>query len=146
MWLNLYGHLKPSRHKTQLKVNDSVRISRFKHVFSKGYDKNWSTEIFVIDQVKQTSPVTFTLRNQLGEKWSWGVIISMSCKKLQCLRHLKLRKSWKHGKKKGKFNIWLSTKVIPKSSINGLTKAKWRRILHFVFVCFSGNTVYLMFF
>ena len=68
VWLNLYGNLQRDRKVTKLKVNDPVRISRFKHVFSKGYDKNWSSEIFVVDKVHQTSPITFSIRDQMGEK------------------------------------------------------------------------------
>ena len=68
VWLNLYGNLQYTSKNTRIKVNDTVRISRFKHVFSKGYDKNWSTEIFSVNKVNQTSPITFILQDQLGEK------------------------------------------------------------------------------
>ena len=35
----------------KLKVNDRVRITKYKNIFSKSYIKNWSREIFIIDSV-----------------------------------------------------------------------------------------------
>ena len=40
------------------KVGDRVRITKYKNIFSKGYTKNWSKEIFVIDSVLKTSSWT----------------------------------------------------------------------------------------
>ena len=34
---------------SKFNVNDRVRITKYKNVFSKGYIKNWSAEIFIID-------------------------------------------------------------------------------------------------
>ena len=67
VWLNLYGNLQHDHKLPNLKRDDPVRISKFKHVFSKGYDKNWSSEIFFIDKIHQTSPVTYTIRDQMDE-------------------------------------------------------------------------------
>ena len=33
----------------KFKVNDRVRINKYKNVFSTGYTENWPEEIFVID-------------------------------------------------------------------------------------------------
>ena len=42
-----------TNHKApKFKVNDRVRITKYKNSFSKGYTENWSREIFVIDSVK----------------------------------------------------------------------------------------------
>ena len=40
------------------KIGDSVRVSKFKTVFDKGYTPNWSTEVFKIIKVQQTNSVT----------------------------------------------------------------------------------------
>ena len=50
-----------------LKVGDKVRISRIKGIFEKGYLPNWSEEVFEIDKVKLSSPVTYILRDSSGE-------------------------------------------------------------------------------
>ena len=53
----------PPKKKNKFKVGDSVRISKYKHIFEKGYTPNWTTEVFVIDQVQNTRPVTYKLRD-----------------------------------------------------------------------------------
>ena len=37
---------------------DHVRISKYKNIFAKGYNPDWSEEIFVIKKVKNTVPWT----------------------------------------------------------------------------------------
>ena len=49
-------------------VNDRVRITKYKSVFSEGCTENWSREIFVIDSVLKTNPWTYKLRDLNGEK------------------------------------------------------------------------------
>lgn len=48
------------------KVGDHVRISKIKGVFDKGYTPNWSTEIFTIEKVQITNPVTYKLKDAEG--------------------------------------------------------------------------------
>ena len=38
-----------------------------KKSFEKGYTPNWSEEIFVIDKLLDTSPVTYTIKDLKGE-------------------------------------------------------------------------------
>lgn len=54
--------IKPRKNK--LKIGDSVRISKFKSAFKKGYTPNWSTEIFKIAKVNNTNPITYHLQDQ----------------------------------------------------------------------------------
>lgn len=68
VWLNLYGNLQSPQPTSDLKVNDVVRVSKYKHIFSKGYDKNWSTETFAVDELLKTNPITFRLRDQMNER------------------------------------------------------------------------------
>ena len=44
-------------------IGDSVRVSKHKTVFAKGYTPNWSTEIFKILKVQPTRPVTYLLED-----------------------------------------------------------------------------------
>lgn len=55
---NLY---KLNNRKSKFKVNDYVRISKFKALFEKGYTPNWSTEIFQISKILPTKPITYLL-------------------------------------------------------------------------------------
>ena len=40
----------------KFKVNDRVRITNYKNIFSKDYTENWSREIIIIDSVLKTDP------------------------------------------------------------------------------------------
>ena len=42
------------RKKPKFKVGAKVRISKYKHIFEKGYTANWTTEIFTIDKLLPT--------------------------------------------------------------------------------------------
>ena len=52
----------------KFKVDDRVTITRYKNIFSKGYTKNWSREIVIIDFVLKTNPWTHKLEDLNEEK------------------------------------------------------------------------------
>ena len=52
----------------QLKVGDLVGISKYQHIFAKGYTPNWSEEILVIKEIKNTVPWTYVINDLNGEK------------------------------------------------------------------------------
>ena len=41
---------------SKFKIDDHVRISKYKNIFSKVYIPNWLEEVFVIKKVKNTVP------------------------------------------------------------------------------------------
>ena len=46
-----------------------MRISKLKSkVFDKGYTPNWTKEIFIVDEIKHSSPVTYKLKDLAGEE------------------------------------------------------------------------------
>ena len=47
----------------KFKVGDNVRISKYKNIFAKGYTPNWSEEVFVISEIKNTVPQTYAINN-----------------------------------------------------------------------------------
>ena len=51
----------------KFKVGDHVIISKYKNIFAKGYTPNWSEEIFVIKEIKNTVPWTYVL-NDLNDE------------------------------------------------------------------------------
>lgn len=59
---------KKKRRKDELEVGDKVRISETKKIFSKGYTPHWSIEIFYINGKINTNPVTYTIKDYLGEE------------------------------------------------------------------------------
>ena len=42
--------------KPKFKVGDHVRISKQKNIFAKGYSRNWSENVFVVNKIKDTVP------------------------------------------------------------------------------------------
>lgn len=58
--LDAYNYIKIAG-KNRYNVGDTVRISKYKHVFEKSYTPNWTTELFKIVKVQTTNPVTYLL-------------------------------------------------------------------------------------
>ena len=56
----------------KFKLGDSVRVSKYKTIFEKGYTPNWSTEVFKIVKVRQTNPVTYLLEDWRGNPIEGG--------------------------------------------------------------------------
>ena len=52
----------------KFKVGDYVRISKYKNIFAKGYQPNWSEEVFVISKFNNTVPWTYTINDLNGEE------------------------------------------------------------------------------
>ena len=52
----------------KFKVDNHVTISKYKNIFAKGYTPNWSEEIFVIKEVKNTVPWTYVINDLNGEE------------------------------------------------------------------------------
>lgn len=71
VWQNLYGEKENKTYINEypsLQIGDHVRITKYKHVFQKGYETNWSDEIFVIDSIIRRTPwIVYTLKDLEGE-------------------------------------------------------------------------------
>ena len=57
-----------SKKDPKFKVNDHVRIFKYKNIFAKGYVPNWSEEVFIVNEIKNTIPWTYTISDLNGEK------------------------------------------------------------------------------
>lgn len=57
---------KEARKNNAFRVGDNVRVTRLKSTFEKGYTANWSSEIYVVDKVNPTFPVTYQLRDKIN--------------------------------------------------------------------------------
>lgn len=67
VWNNLYditNYKLITKSLPKLHIGDYVRITKYKHIFQKGYESNWSDEIFIISSVIDRSPlVVYTLKD-----------------------------------------------------------------------------------
>ena len=69
---NLYGYKKNEGDSSILKkfkfsVGDFVRLSKIKKTFEKGYTRNFTREIFVVDKIIAKNPVSYKLVDLKGE-------------------------------------------------------------------------------
>ena len=102
--------------KLKFKVDDHVRISKYKNIFPKRYTQNWSEEVFVVSKIKNTVLWIYVISNLSGQPIT-GIFMKKNCKKLvQKIRIEKVlkRKGDKlYVKWKGyvnSFNCWIDTK------------------------------------
>ena len=63
----------------KFKVDDHVRISKYKNIFAKGYTSSWSEEIFVTKELKKTVLWTYVINDLNSE----GIIGTFYEKELQ---------------------------------------------------------------
>ena len=69
VFLKLFGDLSGLREQPKFAVGDHVRISKFKRkLFDKGFTPNWTEEIFIVDEVQYSNPITYKLKDLLGEE------------------------------------------------------------------------------
>ena len=74
IWYDIYlkRYQQKPKGPPKFHVNDYVRISKAKAIFDKGYNPNWSEEIFRVDEIKATTPYTYHLVDLQGEKVTGG--------------------------------------------------------------------------
>ena len=74
VYWNLYGdgwmrESSVSVAQTAFKIGDTVRISKYKRkTFDKGYTPNWTEEVFTIDEIRPTDPITYKIKDLNGEE------------------------------------------------------------------------------
>ena len=99
VWRNLYPeHLEIHDINPKFSVGDTVRISKKKKTFEKGYTTRWTEEIFTIVEVKRTSPVTYKIADLNGEEIQ-GTFYKSELQKIS-QETFRIEKVIKRGKKK----------------------------------------------
>jgi hypothetical protein len=74
VWQTLYNNTtnnnnNPNTRKREvMKPGDRVRISKTRRVFKKGYLPSWTEELFTINCVLKTIPITYTLKDDHGDE------------------------------------------------------------------------------
>ena len=69
VYFNPYGDMEQLSSKPKFKVGDEVRISKYKRKpFDKSYTPNWTEEVFTVDKIQYTNPVTYILKDLNNEK------------------------------------------------------------------------------
>jgi hypothetical protein len=52
----------------KFQLGDTVRISRYKNIFEKGFLQNWTTELYSVVERHVSNPPTYSLKDLLGEE------------------------------------------------------------------------------
>ena len=119
VYFNLFGDTHFAT-KPKYRVGDKVRISKYKRpVFDKGYTPNWSEEVFTVDKIQYTNPITYRLKDQSGEEISGSFYEQEMQKAVQDVYRIEkvIRRDYKKGKAlvkwsgyPEKFNSWVDIK------------------------------------
>ena len=110
---------KNNKEYPKFKVDDYVRILKYKNIFTKGYVSNWSEEVFVITKDKNTVPGTYVISHLKSKEIFWTFYkkeFQKANKKEFRIKKVNKRKDEKvYVKWKGydnSFNSWIDKKVI----------------------------------
>ena len=69
VYFNLYGDMESLSSNPKFKVGEKVRISKYKRkTFDKGYTPNWTEEIFTVNKIQYTNPITYKLKDLNNEE------------------------------------------------------------------------------
>ena len=98
-----------------------MRISKYKNIFAKGFTPNWSEEVFVIKEIKNTVPWTYVI-NDLNDEEIIGTFYEKELQKIDQQefrietvikeKHDKLYVKWKGYD--NSFNSWIDKKDLVK--------------------------------
>ena len=102
-----------------MKSVGTVRISKYKNIFSKGCTPNWSEEVFLIKNFKNTVPWTFVISDFKGEEivetfyekeWQKTNLKEFRVEKVIKTKGDKLYVKWKGYN--NSFNSWIDKKTV----------------------------------
>ena len=99
----------------KFKVGDHVRKSKYKNIFAKGYTPNWSEEIFVIKDIKNTVPLTYVINDLNGEEIIGTFFQNINQQKFRIETVIQKKGNKLYVKWKGydnSFNSWIDKKYL----------------------------------
>ena len=124
---NLYGNKTQvvSNPKPAFRIGDNVRISKLKHSFMKGYEGNWSYEIFTVVKVILRNPPVYIIKDYDGNDID-GVFYSKELQKVkkQTNGFWQIEKVLKMRKRNGKKEYFVKWLHHPKSMSSWVTDIK----------------------
>ena len=67
VWVTLYGSALGELSLPKFRVGDTVTVSRYKSIFGKGYDSNFTEEIFKVTRVLRGDLTVYQLEDHEGD-------------------------------------------------------------------------------
>ena len=68
VWITPYGHEVGELPLPKFRIGDTVRVSRYKSIFSKGYEANFTEEIFIVKKVLRGDPNMYEIEDHEDEQ------------------------------------------------------------------------------
>ena len=66
--LSTYFDFNKNKWDPKFEIDDILGISKYKNIFAKAYNRNWSGEVLVIKKVKNIVPWTYVINDRNGEE------------------------------------------------------------------------------
>ncbi|GBL99964.1 hypothetical protein AVEN_201548-1 [Araneus ventricosus] len=111
VWFTLYGKKSPPST-CVLNVEDIVRISKKKFTFEKGYETNFSEELFVVSEYVKRSPSVYRIKDLLGEP-VLGTFYLQELQKVKLKESFPVEKILKKRTKKKRLEYFVKFKEYP---------------------------------
>ncbi|GBM81787.1 Putative uncharacterized transposon-derived protein F54H12.3 [Araneus ventricosus] len=113
VWQNLYGDLSEQKsEKPSFKVGDTVRISKWKGKFEKGYENNWSREIFTVHKIVPRIPTVYKLQD-FNNNVIEGTFYETEMQKVVDSGYYPVERVIKKRKRKGKLEYFVKFQGYP---------------------------------
>lgn len=114
VWFTLYGNMENAKIKPCVfNEGDTVRISKHKLIFEKGYETNWSEEIFIITECVQRVPKVYRIKDLLGEPIE-GTFYAQELQKVQLKDNFAVEEVLKKRIRKGQIEYFVKYRGYPK--------------------------------
>lgn len=114
VWFALYEKMENLKKKPCVfQAGDTVRVSKHKLQFEKGYETNWSEELFVITECIQRHPPVYRIKDLLGEPIQ-GTFYAQELQKVKPKTEYEVEKILKKRTKRGQLEYFVTYKGYPK--------------------------------
>lgn len=113
VWQTLYKDLNNAKRKPCLfKVGDTVRVSKQKLTFEKGYESNWTEEIYIVTECVQRIPVVYRIKDLLDEPIQ-GTFYAQELQKVRLKEEFTVEKIIKKRTRKGRLEYFIKYSGYP---------------------------------
>ncbi|GBO22376.1 Putative uncharacterized transposon-derived protein F54H12.3 [Araneus ventricosus] len=114
VWLTLYGNMENVERKPcAFKEGDTVRISKAKLTFEKGYETNWTEELFTVSECVKRNPLVYRVKDLLGEDIQ-GTFYAQELQKVEKNSHFPIEKILRKRIKNNSSEYFVKFKGYPK--------------------------------
>jgi hypothetical protein len=139
VFFNLYGYDKNEGNfdkdvKLNLKEGDFVRMSKYKGIFSKGYERNWTTEVVEVFKINFNNRIPVFICRDLSGEILEGVFYDEELQKVTInIRELERRGEFTVNKildtrtRKGKKEYFVSWLYYPQSANSWISEGNWNK-------------------